>query len=481
MDNIKKLRVTIENNRLIKAVCKAGKAMNFRVFLVGGFIRDFFLGSESADLDFIIQGNSKALAEKVSGGLGMKPIILEKGPVTNVRLVKRGLSIDLTNLVGNSIDEDLARRDFTINSLAYSIQSRELIDLHNGLEDLRFKIIRSVSDRAFREDPLRTLRAFRFVCTLDDFSITDSTWSQIKEYASLISTVSVERIKGELDLILLSPKAPSVYKAMAEAGLLQPVFKEFFPIQGNDQGSPDLEVLRQVKNYLPRFPQIISGSRGFRKTDPLMEQENRSLLQITGPEEKCLYYASIFRSLGNLSLQEQLELDEDVTITEGNRMHLLDKANGFMKRTRFSNFEIKKINTILLGKDILRKYWTGKSMDKSSFRLIINEMGWDTKLCALLFLAERPSCNSGAAFAKAREFVTQLLELMATEGKNIIDPPVLLTGNEVSRITGLQPGLEIGRILKNLKYLQIKGVITSRQAALQYLLDNAHGLKSLHQ
>jgi putative nucleotidyltransferase with HDIG domain len=125
-----------------------------------------------------------------------------------------------------NIEEDLARRDFTINAMAFSLDSEELIDPLNGRVDLDKRQIRMVSEQAFLEDPLRMMRAVQFAARLD-FEVEENTIKALKENATLIKTVSVERIAEEFNKLLVRAKKPSYgFRLMQETGLLKEVLPE---------------------------------------------------------------------------------------------------------------------------------------------------------------------------------------------------------------------------------------------------------------
>jgi len=134
-----------------------------------------------------------------------------------------------------SVEDDLSRRDFTINAMALSLDNNELIDPLNGRLDLKKKQIRMVSSQAFPEDPLRMLRAIQFAARLE-FSIEPKTLKAIKEYAPLIQSVSTERINEELNKLLVQARKPSVgFRLMQETGLLREILPELEKTVGVDQ------------------------------------------------------------------------------------------------------------------------------------------------------------------------------------------------------------------------------------------------------
>ena len=132
------------------------------------------------------------------------------------------------------VEEDLGRRDFTINAMAMSLASGELIDPYSGMADLEKKILRMVFPRAFEEDPLRLVRAIQFAARLN-FTIEDGTWAAMKEASPLIKTVSEERIGMELGKLMTAPKPSVGFNLMYECGLLEHIMPELIAIKGIDQ------------------------------------------------------------------------------------------------------------------------------------------------------------------------------------------------------------------------------------------------------
>ena len=133
------------------------------------------------------------------------------------------------------IEEDLGRRDFTINAMAFSLSDRELIDPLGGRVDLENHRIRMVSSRSFPEDPLRMLRAIQFAARYE-FTIESKTFKAIREHAALIGTVSPERIAAELTKLLVLADRPSIgFRLMQESGLLPEILPELEETVGVDQ------------------------------------------------------------------------------------------------------------------------------------------------------------------------------------------------------------------------------------------------------
>jgi len=197
-------------------------------YLVGGCLRDHILGRENNDLDFAISGAWKelpaAFAERLPGSFFW---LNEKR--RQARIVRKGGQgtkvYDFAPLCGASIEDDLARRDFTINSLAISLcgDGAEIIDPLLGRDDLRMGLIRACGRKSFDDDPLRLLRAIRFAAELG-FAIEEKTWDSICMKSSLLQQVAGERIKDELFRTLAFPGCGASLKRLWESGLWAEIY-----------------------------------------------------------------------------------------------------------------------------------------------------------------------------------------------------------------------------------------------------------------
>jgi poly(A) polymerase len=203
----------------------AGVAVEFGVeaFLVGGCIRDTLLGRETKDLDFVLSGAweelPRAFAERVSGTFFWLDEERRQGRV--VEKGGDGISVyDFAPLCGASIEDDLHRRDFSINALAMPLYGdrKELIDPLHGRDDLRRGVIRACSAAAFDDDPLRLLRAIRFAAELG-FAIEEKCWESICAKVPLLQGVAGERIRDELFRTLAAPGCGASLRKLCSSGL----------------------------------------------------------------------------------------------------------------------------------------------------------------------------------------------------------------------------------------------------------------------
>ncbi|HEX2359528.1 MAG TPA: hypothetical protein VHH72_06900 [Solirubrobacterales bacterium] len=195
-------------------------------YLVGGAVRDLLRGEARTDLDVAIEGDIRPLAEALGGEL----IEHERFQTANLRVGELDVDIArartetyaepgaLPEVAPASIDQDLARRDFTVNAMALPLQDDPgLLDPHDGIADLRAGILRVLHDRSFVDDPTRALRAARYAARLG-FELEPGTKALLHE--ADLSTVSEDRVVGELGLIASEEHPSRALELIAEWGLL---------------------------------------------------------------------------------------------------------------------------------------------------------------------------------------------------------------------------------------------------------------------
>lgn len=241
--------MAITHERLIEAFRAHGQ----QLWLVGGALRDRLLGLESKDIDYATSADPDAV-EALLRGLGATVTTVGKRFGTIGVLVTSGESNDWSEITtfrgdsysggtrwpdvtfGASIEEDLARRDFTINALAEDAFTGTKVDLFGGEADLAGRLIRAVGEpvRRFHEDPIRILRGLRFASQLG-FEIEPATFAAMVECAPLLATLSQERVTAELDRLLQGSDPARGLEALRESGALAVVLPELSSMSGCEQ------------------------------------------------------------------------------------------------------------------------------------------------------------------------------------------------------------------------------------------------------
>lgn len=224
--------------------------------LVGGSVRDAVRGVKSIDLDLATRLKPEQIISALDARqIGVYPTGLKHQTVT-ARPVENGENVEITTFRGagmrpelgllssESIEEDLAYRDFTINALAFSLNTKQLIDPFSGRRDITEGILRAVGDaeERFKEDPLRTLRMLRFAAKFG-FQIEEHTVEAAKNLRHLLSKVSPERIRDELSKTLLTDRPAWGFRLLRDLGMLELLLPEIFIFCGFEQNDFHLEDL----------------------------------------------------------------------------------------------------------------------------------------------------------------------------------------------------------------------------------------------
>lgn len=236
---------------LFDKVQKVGKQLNCEVYAVGGFVRDKFLKRHSKDIDIVCVGNDvEIIASTLASLIQGKPEVHIFKNFGTAQIKTKDIEIELVTarkesynrdsrkpiVQQASLQEDLSRRDFTINALAMSLNEQDfgnIIDPFNGRQDLQQKIIRTPLDpkTTFSDDPLRMLRAIRFATQLD-FTIDENTWQGICDQSSRLPIISNERIDDEIHKILSSSKPSIGLELLFKSNLFEYFLPEIIALQG---------------------------------------------------------------------------------------------------------------------------------------------------------------------------------------------------------------------------------------------------------
>lgn len=233
---------------VFRTVGEVADSLDRECYVVGGYVRDLLLGRESKDVDFVTVGSgievAKAVARRMKAHLAVYRNFgtaqVKRGPVELEFVGARKESYHRESrkpiVEDGTLDDDLARRDFTINSMAVCVNAGrfgELVDRYNGLADLHDGLIRTPLDPdiTFSDDPLRMMRAIRFATQLQ-FTIVADTLDAITRNAQRIKIISGERVYDELTKIMKSPKPSIGWALLLKTGLLKLIMPELAAMRG---------------------------------------------------------------------------------------------------------------------------------------------------------------------------------------------------------------------------------------------------------
>lgn len=246
------LKTQIDKYSFLTEASHLAEGLGIDLYLVGGFVRDLILTRESSEMDFLVIGDGIKFAEAFADSLGINSITVYKNFGTahfvysnfNLEFVgARKESYDRKsrkpNIVSGSFEDDISRRDFTMNCIAVSLNARnfgDVIDIFDGLTSVESKLIKTPIDPliTFNDDPLRILRAFRFAAQLE-FKVDDSIIEAAEKLRERLRIVSQERITDELLKILASPKPSIGLKLLHNSTVMEIVFPEISNLSGVEQ------------------------------------------------------------------------------------------------------------------------------------------------------------------------------------------------------------------------------------------------------
>ena len=236
------------SNKIFGIISQTAAESGVRAFVIGGFVRDCFLGRPCKDIDVVVEGSGIALAEKVAAKVGSKLSVFKNFGTAMFRY--NGMEIEFVGarresyrresrkpiVEDGTLEDDQKRRDFTINALAFSLQQDDfghLVDPFDGVKDLQDGLIRTPldPDTTYSDDPLRMIRAIRFASQLS-FEIVPQSLESISRNKERLSILSRERISEELHKIMLSPKPSVGLDLLEQTGLLECILPQLAKLKG---------------------------------------------------------------------------------------------------------------------------------------------------------------------------------------------------------------------------------------------------------
>ena len=241
------------DRKIFRIVSGIAAAKGVKAFVIGGFVRDCFLGRECNDIDIVVEGSgidfARAVGEKTGKyvsyfkNFGTAMLHFEGDEIEFVGARKESYRRESRKPIveNGTLEDDQKRRDFTINAMAFSLQEDsfgELVDPFGGIRDLDEGIIRTPldPDTTYSDDPLRMLRAVRFATKLStpehQFRIVPESMESMRRMADRISILSKERICEELNKMLMTPRPSMAFRLMDEAGLLKYILPELCALKG---------------------------------------------------------------------------------------------------------------------------------------------------------------------------------------------------------------------------------------------------------
>ncbi len=460
-------------HQIFQLLSNTADELGLECYIVGGYVRDIFLGRPSKDIDAVVVGSgiemAKAFADKLGKGahlsifknFGTAQVKYKDTEVEFVGARKESYRHDSRKpLVENgTLEEDQNRRDFTINALAVCMNSArfgELIDPFGGLDDLHNGIIRTPLDPdiTFSDDPLRMMRCVRFATQLN-FYIEDETFAALERNKERIHIISRERIAEELNKIMLSPVPSKGFVELDRCGLLALIFPELVAMQGVETRNG-----RAHKDNFYHTLEVVDNV--CRATDNLW-----------------LRWATLLHDIGK-PRTKRWEPKAGWTFHNHNYVGARMVESIFRKMRLPMNEKMKYVQK-LVELHMRPIAIADDEVTDSAVRRLLFEAGDDIDDLMTLCEADITSKNEQRKRKVMENFKIVRQKLKDLEEKDRIrnfQPPV--DGAEIMETFGLTPCKEIGSLKSSIKDAILDGVIPNEHdAAFEYMLKKAEkmGLK----
>ncbi|MFP3975850.1 MAG: CCA tRNA nucleotidyltransferase [Chloroflexota bacterium] len=480
------LFVEAEAASLIDQVSVFMGSHGIECYLVGGYIRDGILGRTSRDVDLAVGGNALEIARDAADDLNGRFVLLdEEHQVARVVIQGSGgqWHLDFASML-HSIEEDLARRDFTINALAIELTPLQqgenqvsLIDTLDGVRDLKSRSVKAVSEEAFRDDPARLLRAFSIAAELD-FTIEEETEVLIRRDRELIKNVSSERVRDELCQILETGNSAAFIRRLDYAGLLDIIFPELANCKGVEQPKEHFwNVFDHSVETVAAVERLFAALTG--EGDLLKELSSAAYIA-EQLEEEVAGNRTRKVSLKMAALLHDVAKPQAKQIGENGRMRFIghDKegagiAESTMERLRFSTREKRMVTTIIEHHMRPGNLANGEELPtrRAIYRFFrdTDDVGIDTLFLGLAdHLATRgPALDIENWHEHVRG--TQYILDKWFEEESTVSPPKLVDGHDIMGEFELPPGPKIGELLEEVREAQASGEIQSKEEALNFV------------
>jgi tRNA nucleotidyltransferase/poly(A) polymerase len=462
----------VEKNKreIFQIVSDAGKHLNVPVFVIGGYVRDRILGLECKDLDIVCEGSGIELAQEVAARLRPIPRVTVYKRFGTAMLKHGDMEIEFVGarkesyrshsrkpiVEDGSIRDDQLRRDFTVNALSVGLNEDNfgrIIDPFNGLRDINDKILRTPLEpsRTFSDDPLRMMRGIRFAAQLG-FEIEKSTLTAISKNKERIKIVSKERITGELEKMMITPKPSVGLKLLFDTGLMEIILPEIANLHGVESRNG----ISHKDNLYHTFEVVDNLSR---KSDNVW-----------------LRWAALYHDVAKPPTKR---FDDK----QGWTFHGHDALGASMIPLIFKRLRLPLDHKMKFVQKMVRLHLRPISLSKeeitdSAIRRLLFDAGEDIddllKLCEADITSKNPK-KVEKYLNNYRRVREKMLEVEQSDKLRNWQPPI--DGERIMQTFDLKPGRQVGEIKIAIREAILDGLIENDpDAAFQYMLQKGKDL-----
>ena len=456
----------IEKIKSDKILSKIIEKFDNEIYLVGGTVRDYYMGLESTDRDIIVMdGDAREFALKLKDLFDAAFVPLdEENKIYRLVLPDKINYIDVTNPAGDSIEKDLMRRDLTINAIAVNIRTGNVIDISGGVTDIKNKCINYINELNFVDDPLRLLRVYRFQA-LYGFQLAPETINAVCKYSDLIHKSAVERINYELLKLFSGEYAHIALENMNKTWILEEIFpfvKELKQVPPNAHHHLDLfhhsiETVRQIQCLYDNASDEV--------------KEHLSRIDFGGFSRLAhLKLAGFMHDIGKFPTW---------TIEEGKHRFIKHDDVGakmsvkILKDLHFSNKQIDYISSMIKYHIYPSHVMTSPQITEKIMMRYVRKMDKNSIDAIILAQADRLSARGPEITDEIVErnitSLNMLLRFYLEVHETLKPLPKLLDGNDVMKILNIKPSKKLGDIMNALHEAQISGDVTTKEHAVEFI------------
>lgn len=431
---------------LAERICQVLHQAGHQAYLVGGCVRDLVLGHDPKDYDVSTDALPAHVQELFPRSISVGAqfgVILVTDADAQVEVATFRSDIGYSDgrhpdrvLFSKTPEEDVTRRDFTINALVMDIRTGEVLDFVGGRDDLQAGIIRAIGnpEHRFTEDKLRMVRAARFAARFD-YVIEPGTFSALKALAPQVTQVSAERLRDELTRILIEGAARRGFELLDETGLLDALLPEVAKMKGVEQPPlfhPEGDVWIHTRLMLEM---LVAGCTPTLAWGALLHDVGKppTFAPASGPDGRIRF---------------------DGHVEVGTTM-----AEAICRRFRFSNDDTEQIAALVANhlkfKDVFQ-------MRSSTLKRFVTLPRFEEHL-----ELHRLDCLASHRNLECHEFVERFL---ADTPPEQVRPPKLVSGDDLIAL-GMEPGPQFKELLQNVEEAQLEGQVKTRREALLFLKE----------
>ena len=479
---------------VFKLVSDVAGELGVRAFVIGGYVRDCFLGRPNTDIDIVVEGSGIALAEAVAAKVHTRVSVFKN--FGTAMLHYKGIEVEFVGarkesynrnsrkpiVEDGTLEEDQLRRDFTINAMAFSLCKEDfgaLVDPFGGIRDLASGIIRTPlqPEQTYSDDPLRMLRAIRFAAQLSTpehpFTIVPESLEAMRTMASRLKILSCERIVEEVNKMLLTARPSMAFRLMDDTGLLEQFLPQLVQLKGAEtiDGKGHKEnfshTLQVVDNVAAGEIQAIAEGR-LHDYEPELDGDGWVESVRTKPNV-WLRWAALLHDIGKPASKRY-------TPGQGWTFHGHEVIGARMVPKIFQSLKMplnEKMKYVqkLVGLHLRPIALVDDEVTDSAVRRLLFDAGNDIDDLMLLCHADITSKNPAKVARLHRNFELVKEKLVEVEAKDAIrnwkNP---ITGDYVMEVFGIEPCNLIGQIKEAVKNAILDGVIPNDFKAADRLM-----------